>query len=106
MAFKGTESIGTLSWPAEKKALDAVEKAYDRVEAEVNKGIKADSPRIDMLRNQAHLSCRQRPSGRNSPTSTCAFSKRMGPPTASRPLLTIRHGLPTRYPPTASNCGS
>ena len=55
MAFKGTESIGTLSWPSEKKALDAVEEAYDRVEAEVNKGIKADPSRIDMLRNQAHL---------------------------------------------------
>ena len=55
MAFKGTESIGTLSWPSEKKALDAVEEAYDRVEAEVNKGIKADPLRIDMLRNQAHL---------------------------------------------------
>ena len=53
--FKGTESIGTLSWPAEKKALDAIEEAYDRVEAEANKGIKADRVRLDMLRNQARL---------------------------------------------------
>lgn len=37
MAFKGTESIGTKDWAAEKKALDAVEEAYDRLEAERNK---------------------------------------------------------------------
>ena len=55
MAFKGTETIGTLSWPAEKKALDAVEEAYDRAEAEANKGVKADQVRVDMLRNQARL---------------------------------------------------
>src|SRR5512142_2988025 len=29
MAFKGTESIGTRDWPLEKKALEAVEQAYD-----------------------------------------------------------------------------
>ena len=43
MAFKGTETIGTKDWPAEKKALDEIEEAYDRVEAERNKGPKADS---------------------------------------------------------------
>jgi predicted Zn-dependent peptidase len=37
MAFKGTETIGTKDWAAEKKALDAVEEAYDRFEAELNK---------------------------------------------------------------------
>lgn len=55
MAYKGSETIGTLSAPAEKKALDAIEEAYDRVEAEMNKGIKADQSRIDMLRNQARI---------------------------------------------------
>lgn len=34
MAFKGTASIGSLNWPAEKKALDTVEQVYDRYEAE------------------------------------------------------------------------
>src|SRR5262252_57115 len=37
MAFKGTPTIGTNNWPEEKKALDAVEVAYDRLEAEQNK---------------------------------------------------------------------
>src|SRR5271169_214011 len=31
MAFKGTDTIGTSNWPSEKKALDAVEEAYDRL---------------------------------------------------------------------------
>src|SRR5438270_5887227 len=30
MAFKGTETIGTKDWPAEKKALEEVEQSYDR----------------------------------------------------------------------------
>src|ERR1035441_6930865 len=41
LAFKGTEAIGTHNWPEEKKALDAIEEAYDRLQAEVNKGLKA-----------------------------------------------------------------
>lgn len=52
-AFKGTETIGSASWPAEKKALDAIEEAMDRVDAEANKGPKADPARVEMLRNQA-----------------------------------------------------
>ena len=55
MAFKGTETIGTRNWPEEKKVLDAVEEAYERIEAEANKGIKADSMRVDMLRNQLRI---------------------------------------------------
>src|ERR1700683_1330944 len=42
MAFKGTDTIGTKNWPAEKKALDDVEAVYDRMEAEQNKGFRAD----------------------------------------------------------------
>lgn len=53
LAFKGTETIGTRNWAEEKKALDGVEAAYDRMEAEANKGIKADPMRVDMLRNQS-----------------------------------------------------
>lgn len=52
MAFKGTETIGTTDWPAERKALDAVEEAYDKVEAERNKGPKADESRIRVLQVQ------------------------------------------------------
>ena len=49
MAFKGTETIGTHDWPAEKKALEAVEEVYDRLEAERAKGPKADQARAGAL---------------------------------------------------------
>ena len=55
MAFKGTEAIGSRNWPEEKKALDTAEEAYDRMEAEANKGVRADQTRIDMLRTQFRL---------------------------------------------------
>ncbi|PWU04893.1 MAG: peptidase M16 [Terriglobia bacterium] len=54
MAFKGTETIGTTNWPEEKKALDAIEAAYDRLESEQNKGPRADSARIASLRDQVN----------------------------------------------------
>jgi predicted Zn-dependent peptidase len=50
MAFKGTETIGTKNWPAERKALEAVETAYDRLEAEQAKEKKADPQRLKSLR--------------------------------------------------------
>jgi predicted Zn-dependent peptidase len=40
MAFKGTERIGTKNWPLEKKALEEVEQAYDRLLAERKKNSK------------------------------------------------------------------
>jgi predicted Zn-dependent peptidase len=46
MAFKGTETIGTKNWPAEKQALDEVEHVYDRYDAERNKGEKADAAKL------------------------------------------------------------
>jgi len=49
MAFKGTETIGTADWVSEKKALDAVEDVYDRLQAERNKGPRADQERLDLL---------------------------------------------------------
>jgi predicted Zn-dependent peptidase len=55
VAFSGTEGIGTNNWAGEKKALDAAEEAWDRVEAEANKGVKADAGRLDMLRSQARM---------------------------------------------------
>ena len=55
LAFKGTETIGTRGWPEERKALDAIEDAYERVDAEANKGIKADQMRVDMLRTQVRF---------------------------------------------------
>jgi predicted Zn-dependent peptidase len=46
MAFKGTETIGSKNWPEEKQAIDAVETVYDRLDAERNKGIQADSKKV------------------------------------------------------------
>ncbi|MDP8989852.1 MAG: insulinase family protein, partial [Acidobacteriota bacterium] len=46
MAFKGTPTIGTKNWPAEKAAMDAVEVVYDRLDAERNKGPRADPKKI------------------------------------------------------------
>jgi predicted Zn-dependent peptidase len=55
MAFKGTETIGTLDWPAEKKAIEEVESVYDRLEAERNKGVKADGNAVAMLETQVRM---------------------------------------------------
>lgn len=52
MAFKGTETIGTTNFPEERKAIEAIEAAYDRLEAEENKGPKADQDRIRKLSEQ------------------------------------------------------
>ena len=56
MAFKGTETIGTTNWPEEKKALASIETAYDRLEAENNKGPKADPKRIKALEAEVQAS--------------------------------------------------
>jgi predicted Zn-dependent peptidase len=55
MAFKGTETIGTTNWPEEKKALDAIEVAYDQLTAEQNKGPKADAAKIHMLEERVQM---------------------------------------------------
>src|ERR1700722_5998790 len=52
MAFKGTPTIGTKNWPAEKAAMDAVELVYDRLDAERNKGPRADPKKIDMIQTE------------------------------------------------------
>ena len=52
MAFKGTVSIGSLNWAAEKKALDAIEVVYDRYDAERNKGHHADPAKLKQLKEE------------------------------------------------------
>ncbi|MEI9814557.1 MAG: pitrilysin family protein [Acidobacteriota bacterium] len=49
MAFKGTPTIGTKNWPKEKAALDAIERAYDKLDAERNKGFRSDKAKIESL---------------------------------------------------------
>ncbi len=55
LAFKGTETIGTSDWPAEKRALDEVEDYYDRLEAERNKGPKASQSALGALQTQLNM---------------------------------------------------
>jgi len=49
LAWSGTESIGSLDWANEKKALDVLEETYDRLQAERNKGLNADEVKITSL---------------------------------------------------------
>jgi predicted Zn-dependent peptidase len=55
MAFKGTETIGTTNWPAEKKAMEEVDGIYNRLEAERNKGPRADRAAIESLETQLRM---------------------------------------------------
>jgi predicted Zn-dependent peptidase len=52
MAFKGTETIGTRDFQAERQALIAEEKLRDELEAEEAKGARADANRIQALEKQ------------------------------------------------------
>src|SRR5436305_14556638 len=49
MAFKGTQTIGSVNWPEEKKAIEEVESIYDRLDAEENKGFRADQEKINSI---------------------------------------------------------
>ena len=49
MAFKGTPAIGTKNWTLERAAMDAVERVYDRLEAERHKGARADAKKVTAL---------------------------------------------------------
>jgi predicted Zn-dependent peptidase len=55
MASKGSESIGSRNWPEERKALEALDDAYDRMEAERNKGALASPDELDKLRTHWRL---------------------------------------------------
>src|SRR5580658_1840916 len=50
MAFKGTPTIGSKNWPEEKKALDAIEVVYDRLDQEKRKLSHADPKKIEALK--------------------------------------------------------
>ena len=54
LAFDGTETIGTKNWPAEKKALEDIDAAYDRMEEERSKGSRASEGALVTL--QANVS--------------------------------------------------
>lgn len=52
MAFKGTETIGSKNWPAEKAAMDNIERVYDQLDAERAKGPKADQSQVKDLEDK------------------------------------------------------
>src|SRR5260221_10448236 len=52
MAFKGTKTIGTKNYALEKQAMDEVERNYDRYDEERNKGVHADSKKLEDLQQQ------------------------------------------------------
>ncbi len=49
MAFKGTQTVGTTDYAAEKKAMDAVDAAWAAVSAEMDKGFDTDSTKLAQL---------------------------------------------------------
>ena len=49
MAFKGTPQIGSTDYDKEQRALDAVEQAYDALQAERRKGTRAGEERLTEL---------------------------------------------------------
>src|SRR5262249_21457694 len=53
--FTGTETIGSKNWAEEKKAMDAIETAYDEIEAERNLGARTSQDRIDPLQSQLRI---------------------------------------------------
>jgi len=52
MAFKGTSAIGTTNWGIERQQLRDIEKAYDNLEEERNKGPRADPEKLEQLVNR------------------------------------------------------
>ena len=52
MAFKGTDTIGTTNWPAEKKALEDIDHVYDQLEAEQNKRATANEVTVKDLQTK------------------------------------------------------
>jgi predicted Zn-dependent peptidase len=52
MAFKGTSTIGTANWGIERQRLKDIEKAYDTLEAERNKGSRGNPVTLEHLVNR------------------------------------------------------
>src|SRR5687768_12738129 len=49
MIGKGTVTVGTKNWEAEKKALERVETLYDRLDEERRKGSRVDKEKLKQL---------------------------------------------------------
>jgi predicted Zn-dependent peptidase len=55
MQLKGSETVGSRDWAGEKQALDALDEARSRMEAERNKGILRNDEQYGKLRTQWRL---------------------------------------------------
>lgn len=52
MAFKGTDTIGSADPEEERKALKEIERIYDKLQAERNKGFRADAEQVQALEKE------------------------------------------------------
>jgi predicted Zn-dependent peptidase len=52
LAFKGTTTIGTRDYKAEKRAMDKIDEAFLALKAERRKGDRADKARLEQLQSQ------------------------------------------------------
>lgn len=52
MAFKGTDTLGTTNWPAEKKTLADIEALYDKIDIEKNKGPRGSKETLESLQKE------------------------------------------------------
>ena len=52
MAFKGTETIGTLDFKAEAKVMARIDEVFEALKAEQRKGMQADKARLEELAKQ------------------------------------------------------
>ena len=55
LAFKGTDTIGSRNWPAEKKAIEDLDAGYDHLQQEFDRGRQSDAGRIAALQAQISL---------------------------------------------------
>ena len=84
LAFKGAESVGTRNWPEEKKALDDLDTAYDRLAQEINKGSRSNQGRIASLQADAGIASNTVGRLQNPDEFTRAFQENGGVDVACR----------------------
>ena len=71
MAFKGTQTIGTKNWAAEHAAMDAVERIYDRLDQERNKGLRDSTSGTPSITRSRAWFCERSSLTSNARSTTC-----------------------------------
>jgi len=105
MAFKGTETIGTTNWPAEKKAMDEIERVYDQLDAERNKLARADPEKIKKLEAAVHDAI-EKADSYVVPNLYPRIIEENGGVGMNASTGEDSTDYFYNFPPTASNCGS